>query len=352
MYKNRKISPATKMIILFVYTFLIFAIAVIAISAVNLNESKGYSSETKDENIQVVAELIESRTAGNLTDNTKKEKSKWKINFQVTKHNENVKVEDIIIYAKGKTEEGTEIYFESSKGNPSKNGTSFLTFPKYSSSGTQIEKTNEYKTSSKSYTKTNTLLSIVYVDVMYKADGEDKDFQFYFVPSKAEQLNLSKFHDEIDLVENKQKRIVYNENGYTTISITPTINNKVSTPDETINDEILFELKANEQLIREDNMYVVDSNVTMFAKVQNDKTDTDNYFSDYILVTDLHGTFVDDSNTKAWSDRERLNLSTFYTSTCSINTTYNVSELFLIVSYTTSDGKTHTDYLKINLNIK
>ena len=351
MFKENKISTATKMIILFIYTFLMFAIAITVISAASLNETKGYNTETKDKNIQVVAELIESRTAGNLTDSTKKENSKWKINFQVSKHNPDVKVEDIIIYAKGKTEEGEEIYFESSKGTPSKNGTSFLTFPKYSSSGTQIEKTNVYKTSAESYTKTNSLLSIVYVDIMYKVDGEHQEFKFYIVPAKSEHVNFNSFVKEIELTENKEKRIVYNANGYTTVSVTPTMANKKTTPEETTNDEILFELKANEQLIKEDGLYVVDANVTMFAKVKNDYTDTEQYFADYIVVTDLHGTFVDDSDTKAWSDRERLNLSTFYTSTSSINSTYDVSELYLIISYTTSDGKTHTDQLKINLNI-
>lgn len=352
MNRDRRISPATKMLIITIYTFVLFALSITVISAINLDESEGFGTATRDENIQVVAELLESRTSGNLTDNTKKEKAKWKINFQVTKNNASVKVEDIIIYAKAKTEEGQNIYFESSKGTPSKNGTSFLTFPKYSSSGTQIEKNNEYKASTESYTKTNSQLSIVYVTVMYKADGVDKELKYFFVPSKPEHYNFDKFSETIELIDNKQKRIVFNKNEYTTISITPTIEKTMSTAEKATNDTILFELKCNEQLLREKGLFVIDANVTLFAKVKNDRTDSEQYFSDYITVTDLHGTFVDDSNTKAWSDKERLNLSTFYTSECSINTSYDVSVLYLVVSYTTSDNKTHTDLLKIDLSIK
>ncbi|MBR2890855.1 MAG: hypothetical protein IKC22_00470 [Bacilli bacterium] len=359
MYREKRISPATKMVILAVYTFILFAITITIITATSINEAKGFHSMSRDENIQIVAKLVETRTSDYLKKNTDKEKASWKISYQVAKNNPNVDVKNIEIFTKAVTEEDKEIYFETTKkayssykGDPSTNGTALQSYPKYTYSETQIEKTNKINTKDNTYTKANSQLSIVYVTVFYHVDNVQKEMKFYFIPAKPDQYNFENFTEEIDLTENKGKRIVFNKNGYTTVSITPTIETETSTSETTINDSILFELKCNEKFLKEEGLFVTDANVTLFAKVKNDASDTENYFSDYITVVDLHGTFVDDNNTKAWSDHQRINLPTFYTSNCSINTTYEVSELYLIVSYTTSDGKTHTDHLKINLNIK
>ena len=84
-----KLSPATKMVLIVLYTFVLFAASIFIINLSNFETSKenkyDYKNISRDENIQIVTKLVESRTKGDVASN-KREKSSWKIDFQVAKY--------------------------------------------------------------------------------------------------------------------------------------------------------------------------------------------------------------------------------------------------------------------------
>ncbi len=345
----KKLSPATKMVLLIMYTFILFAIAVLIITTTNIDETKGYGSYSRDENIQVVAKLTENRVSNYLTKETK-EQAKWSISYQIAKNNPEVEVTDIDLYVKAKTEENKMVFFEKINVKKPNNGSS--NFYTYSS----ISKTNTK--SGDTYKKTNSQLSIVYTTIRYTVKENEnetiKELKYFFVPSKPEQIDFNSFTKEqtIKITNNNQEEKVFGNtnNGYNIVYVKPTMNELTSTAETKQHDTIKISLKCDEKFFQEENKFVVNSSVTMFAKVKNDLSDTENYFDDYITVVDLHGTFVNGNNKNAWTTQEINALNQFYTSQCSIDTVYEVSDLYLLISYTLNDGKTVYDRLLINLD--
>ena len=61
-----KLSPATKMVLIVLYTFVLFAASIFIINLSNFETSKenkyDYKNISRDENIQIVTKLVESRT--------------------------------------------------------------------------------------------------------------------------------------------------------------------------------------------------------------------------------------------------------------------------------------------------
>ena len=355
-----KLSPATKMVLIVLYTFVLFAASIFIINLSAFETSKenkyNYSNISRDENIQIVTKLVESRTRGDISSN-KREKSTWKIDFQVAKYRPSATVSNIRLYASAETEEGEMIYFEESensnssyKGNPCISNKSFYSYPKTTLTDTSIAKSSTYSTSKKAYTNSNTQLKTVWVRILYKVkvDGveENKELKYYFVPSKTTHEDFSSYNEVIEAAQNMAPINVNDENGYYSIVITPTL----STSEEVLNDKIKITLTCDETKLIESEKFIQNANVTLFAKIKNDPSDTENYFEDYFTVVDLNGTFVNNKNLGSWTENETKSLNSFYTSDCSINKEYEVSELYLIISYTNSEGITNFDRVKIVLN--
>ena len=353
-----RLNPAVKMFILVVYALILVAITIFVINLQGLDETEGYSSKGIDENIQVVAKLKESRTAASLTSETAKEKANWTIALQVAKHNAKVEVSKIETYVKAKTEKGTTIYFEESakkstsyKGVPSTSNSSFTSY------STGIAKSSTYSSSTKEYTNSNTELKMVYIRTTYVVTLEDgsevnKELKYYFVPVKPEQEDFSKYSKTITLAENKKEEIVpleEDEKGIFKLTIKPTMNEEKTTTEKTYSDVIDASVSMNLQSLAQDGLYVVNSSATVFAKVKNDKSDTTNYFADYITVLDVHGTMVDTNNASTWSTYQATQLSKFYNSSCSINTSYEASVLYVVLSATFNDGTTEFVRVKVVL---
>lgn len=356
----KNLSPAYKMLLLIIYTFILFAVSVFIITAVKLDEDKGFKSQARDENIQVVSKLVESRTVGDLSNN-KKETATWTISFQITKNNPIVEVSDIELYTTAETEDGSTIYFEESdnsntnyKGTPSITNSAFLSYPK-KTLDTKIRKTNTYSTSQKAYTQASTQLKMVYVRILYNVKSGDvkipQELKYYFVPTKPNQIDFNSIEEKAVLTKNNEVKVI-TDNNYYSISITPNLD--FTNPKEdntTYNDKIGFSLSCDESKLLEEGKYVINSSITLYAKVKNDASDTENYFDDYITVVELHGVYANKANKNAWEEKVLTKLNVFYSSSCSMNVTYEVSELYLLVSYTTNDGHTTFENAKITLNI-
>ena len=349
-----KLSPATKMVIIILYTFVLFAVSIFIINLSTFETTRenkyNYNNISKDENIQIVTKLVESRTKGNLESN-KKEKSTWDLKFQIAKHNPSATVSNISLYASAETEEGEMIYFE--KINQNKLDIKQAGFYTYSSlTYKSLEKSFSYKSSTKTYTPTNTQLAMVWVRVLYTVKiGEettDKELKYYFVPSKPKQEDFNSYNEVITTSQNMKEVLVNDSNSYYTAKITPTL----SSSEEVLNDKIKIKFEFDESKLLENKKYIQNAGLTLYAKIKNDPTDVENHFDDYFTVVDLSGAFVNTKNVGSWTEKETGTLNSFYESDVSIPKEYEVTELYLIVSYTTNEGVTNFDRYKIVLDIK
>lgn len=351
-----KLNPSVKMLILIAYAFILLVIAIFLVNIETIDETEGYGTTARDENIQVVAKLVESRSAASLSKDTNKETANWTITLQVTKNNNSVNVTEIETFIKAKTEDDTTIYFEESKNSTGYKGTPSTTSSSFVSYSSGIKRSNSYNSSTKDYTKTNTELKLVFVRTLYKTTDEDgnqeqKELKYYFAPVKPEHQKFDTFKEVINLENNDDAQIVVKDelNNYFTLDVTETINPDKTNEEKTYSDKFAPHVTVNEEKIKEENKYVANASVTVFAKVKNDQSDSENYFPDYITVMDLHGVLVDQSNTSAWTTSQIRNLSNFYKSNCSINTSYEASELYIVLTLTTNDGQTQYSYIKANI---
>lgn len=353
-----RLNPAVKMFILVAYALILVAIAIFVINLQGLDETEGYNTKGIDENIQIVSKLIESRTAASLTTENARERANWTISLQVAKHNANVEVSKIETYVKAKTEKGTTIYFEESakkstsyKGAPSTSSSSF------SSYSTGIAKSATYSSSTKEYTKSNTELKMVFIRATYvvtDADGNEtqKELKYFYVPVKPEQENFSQFTKTVTLSENKVEETIPLEEdakGVFKLVVKPTMNEEKTTAEKSYSDKVEASVSLNLDSIQKDGLYVVNSSATVFAQVKNDQSDKDNFFANYITVMDLHGAMVDTGNINAWTTYQVTSLSKYYNSNCSINTSYEVSALYVVLSATFNNGTTEFVRVKIIL---
>lgn len=351
-----KINTTAKMAILVIYAVVLTLLAIFIININNIDETEGYGTSARDENIQIASKIVESRTAASLSSDTAKERSSWTVSLQITKNNPNVEVSNIEAYVKATTQDGSNIYFEESKkDSTSYKGTPSTTSANFVSYSSNINKTNTYSSSKKEYTKTNNELKFVYIRVTYKVAQEDgtetnKELKYYYVPVKPEQEDFNTYNEVVDYDSEDTKLIEFDDSSkYYNLFVKLTRNEEKTTEEKVQSDRIVPSFKVDESYIKEQGKYVTSASVTVFAKVKNDPSDTENYFSDYITVMDIHGAFVNQDNTAAWTAAQLNNLSGYYKSTCSINTTYEASELYILFTITTSDGKTTYNKVRVNL---
>lgn len=337
-----KLSPAVKIVIVTIYTLILVALALLIISFKTEDETEGYGTKAKDENIQMVVKMYETRSRGSESTS---ETASWYTTLQVAKHNPDVEVDNIEVYIKAKTFGGSTIYFEESKlSDSSYKGTPCTSASVFMSSGSSASRATIKKT-----TTSNSELKIVYVRALYNVTKgektEQKELKYYFRPVKPENEDFSKYTIEKQLSQNNLKEEVNaSENGYYNAAVKVRLYS-----DDTTSDRIELYLSFNEGKLNEEGKSINNASVTLFAKVKNDPTDTENVISDYITIADEHGVFIDENNLSAWTTTQINGLKSFYTSTQTIKAAYDVSELYLLVTYTINNGTTTYDRIKINL---
>ena len=340
-----KLSSALKILILSIYTVLILSLAVFIISITELHEDEGYSTSAKDENIQIITKLKESRTHST---SSKEESATWNLYIQVLKNNSEVEVSNIELYAKAKTTDGKELYFEESPNSSSSyKGTPTTSSSYFCSCTSKFKK----QISSKGEV-TDTELDRLYIKVLYdvKKDEETnrKELKYFYSSIIPQNEDFSKYVETYEVENNKDKKdITIAKNGLYNINIKAAYSEEKTTEGSTKYDKFTYKVTFNEDAL-EENKHLVNSSVSIFGKVANDEKDVKNIFADYIVLSEYHGVFLDQGS-NAWTKSEKTNISNFcQENPLSINTLYDLSELYVLVSYTTNDGTTTYERTKIN----
>ena len=227
------------MAILVIYAVVLTLLAIFIININNIDETEGYGTSARDENIQIASKIVESRTAASLSSDTAKERSSWTVSLQITKNNPNVEVSNIEAYVKATTQDGSNIYFEESKkDSTSYKGTPSTTSANFVSYSSNINKTNTYSSSKKEYTKTNNELKFVYIRVTYKVAQEDgtetnKELKYYYVPVKPEQEDFNTYNEVVDYDSEDTKLIEFDDSSkYYNLFVKLTRNEEKTTEEE------------------------------------------------------------------------------------------------------------------------
>lgn len=349
MKKIEKLNLTTKMLLVLVYSFVLLLIAAFVINIGSTkDETKGYGTKARDQYIQLYTKVIEIRNEPKESDaDTRKESLQSSIYTQIVQLTD-TEVKNIELFVRAETQDGSTIYYEETKkansstykGLPNTNSSYFETSP----SG--LNKQNTYVSSSSSYKKTDTTPKIVYMDVYYDVVLETKEvvrkqLKYYFVPTNPENEKFDKYTNAGTLTNKNQFTVDAKElNDYLTIKLKYTL----SEP----NDNFEITLAANEAKFAAAGKYVVDSKITLYAKGNNHYTDTDNYFSDYILISENIGVLVDNSNTYL-KDSVKNSLTNTYLRNTNIGSSYAVSELYLSISVTLNTGETMQVFEKFNI---
>ena len=343
-----KINTPAKIVLLVVYTLILASCAVLIINIASVKDEKeGYGIVARDENIQILTKTAETRTHSTTSSN---ENANWTLYFQVLQHNKEVEVTDIEIFAKAKTVTGKTIYFEETKAYSTSN---YKGLPCKSSSSFKSFSSDFRKSISSSGELSDNEMEKVYVQVIYNAtkDGntEKKSFKYYYNLTKVDKENYNDMFETIQLTENDKYQDVSSEEfGYYSGQLRFKRNEKRSST-SSIYDVFYSKFSFDEGKIREEGKQVVDTSITIIGKIQNDVKDTNNVFSDYIKLLELHGLPLDVSGNEYYTSSEKNNISLFNGSSLSVNTLYELSEAYMLVSVTTSDGVTNYNRVKINL---
>lgn len=346
MKRIEKLNITTKMLLVLIYSFVLLLAAVFIINIADAREeNKGYSTKARDEYIQIYSKIVEMRNEPkDDSENVEKERLQSSIYTQITQTT-NKEVKNIELYVTAETHDGTKIYYEETrkansnyKGLPCKNTTYFKTSPGFN-------KQNNYSSSKNEYTKTNTTPKIVFIDVYYdvvisNTETLRKQLKYYFLPINADNENFENYEFSETLQNKTQKTVNTKQlSDYLTVKLKYVLADPNIQTDATKNDNFEIVLSANEKKFAEVGKYVVNSKIALFAKGQNHSTDTEEYFSDYILISENVGVLVDKGNSFI-EDSVKNSLTNTYIRTSNISENYKVDELYLSISVTLNTGET------------
>lgn len=356
MKNIEKLNTTTKMLLVLLYSFILLLVASLLINIADAeDETKGYGTKARDHYIQLYTKVIETRTEPKIEEqDTRKESSQYGIYTQIIQLTDK-QVKNIELYVTAETFDGTKIYYEESKksstiykGNPNTNSSYFKTSP----SG--LNKQNTYVSSSNSYKRTNTMPKIVYMDVYYdvvlsNTETVRNQLKYYFVPTNPEVENFDKYEAAGTLSNNNQFIVNTKDlKDYLSVNLKYKLSDQTAEDSNPLNDNFEITLSADESKLSAVGKYVVDSKISLFAKGKNHVTDNENYFSDYILISENFGVLVDKGNAFI-KDSVKNSLTNTYLRNTNIGSSYEVSELYLSITVTLNTGETIKIHEKFTL---
>ena len=186
---------------------------------------------------------------------------------------------------------------------------------------------------------------IVYMDVYYdviisNTETIKKQLKYYFVPTNPEFEKFESYQESGTLTNKNQFNVDTKElKDYLNVNLKYTLSDQTSDEGNSLNDNFEITLSANESKFAAMGKYIVDSKISLFAKGKNHVTDTTNFFSDYILISENFGVLVDKGNSFI-KDTIKNSLTNTYLRSTNIGTAYEVSELYLSISVTLNTGET------------
>lgn len=322
-----KLSPKMKVLILIVYTAVVVVLGVIVFNFVqpqNVDNFKEYQDAAFDENISFIVRVRENRTSADVSSETSKEKAYWDVMIYFTKKDSSLQIRKVHTLLSAVGEDGSLIYNErlnsvslTSTTIPSVSITSFA------------KKTNEYNSTTKEYQKTNHELSRLYIKVMYEIKNSDNVFEFKTINYKIELLKEIDYKFD-SFNERLTKQEAGNKKGYFESEkelFELLVEARLNTEDNPKDRFRITAIEGNE-VYNQDNK-IKNLKLVVFGKAENDPSDTEEYFSNYIKIEQFYG--VIDSKAKVNA-----------VVTLDYNKNYEINKLYFVGITTDSKQETTT----------
>lgn len=320
-----------KIIFLAAYTVLIFALAVLIINAnKSTDRFKDYQSKPEDEYVSLNLQVIEARKSKEQT-NTEYEKSNYDMSLFVIKKQVS-KITNLYSYIAIETQDDKYGYTQS-------------TSPKTMDHGTYTNQTMTFLNSStsfsfKSITNEDGKLNIndktpdkVYVKLSYDIEiGEiDKHVELNYV------CNINKLvTKDFDNAETREVAVgvVDPKSDYVTLKMTKSLT-KPENGVNTTNFKITS-VSVNTKNLPE-GAKIESFRMNVYALVKNESMVNEKYFSKYINIFSYYG---------ALDARRAISA----TKTCSLDTNYEIDEIFVNMEVKLDNGNTQNVTYKVNVN--
>ncbi|HHU24083.1 MAG TPA: hypothetical protein GXZ57_03215 [Acholeplasmataceae bacterium] len=333
MHKFSQLSVKVKVLVLVVYTValatLIVLLNVLFQPAIDANY-QDYATTPYDENLMVTLKKREKRYIPSTDDADKnKEHSFWDVFMYLTKKDSSAMVVNVHGFLTAVTAEGNLLYKEGKASTWSNTSASFASW-------SNLGKTsNDYDEKTEEYSKLDNKPIKLYVSIYYEIRNNEtgkSDFKNFTYQVEALDLDNIEFDSfEERLIDNEtagKKGYLVNEGELFDLRIERRVSGETS-------DRIRTYLTAKSI----DGISMKHMIVEIYAQVANHPTDTEEYFSDYLLIDSYYGC---------------VNQSTIMPSTnyVEINKIYNISKIYVIAKVLGSDNqeiitKAWVDYQKI-----
>ena len=322
MHKFSQLSVKVKVLVLVVYTVVLATLIVLLTRmfqpSIDANY-QDYGTTPYDENLIVTLKKREKRnipsTTGSNTDKNK-EYSYWDVFMYLTKKDSNAMIINVHGFLTALTADGNLLYKEGKASTWSNTSASFASW-------SNLGKTsNDYDSKTEEYTKLDNKPIKLYVSIYYEIrNTQTGKYDFKHFTYQAEDLDLEKIdfdsfdERQIDNETAGKKGCLVNQGELFELRIERRVTG------ETVNKLRTYLIPKTVDGVTMENMAI-----EIYARVTNHPTDTENYFSEYILIDSYYGC---------------INQSSIMPSTnaVDVNKVYTISKLYIIAKVTGSDNR-------------
>lgn len=331
------LKTSVKILMLVAYTLILVLLSALSINLMK-KETKfeEYKFLAHDENVEVAVMLIEKRTPSSESNKDSKEVAKWNARITLNSLDSSAKYKNVSAYLILETNSGKLIYNEKIKPDEVKMEATYISNYQNFTGITSLKEeknstTNEFEVKDESP-------RYGYLTVVYEKQSKEDEkawtkhqinYKFDIIESAQEDFTK---YEITTAQENKNEYIVdlKDTNKLYSISFKP----------NHTDDEYRYNVNLNysKEEIGKAGINVDDSSIAVFAKVSNDKNDTNNVISDYVQLLHVYGIFT-----------QREAGIPLTGTTISISKKYKISELYILVTLRTESGKTTQNRVKLDI---
>lgn len=331
------LKTSVKILMLVAYTLILVLLSALSINLMK-KETKfeEYKFLAHDENVEVAVMLIEKRTPSSESNKDSKEVAKWNARIALNSLDSSAKYKNVSAYLILETNSGKLIYNEKIKPDEVKMEATYISNYQNFTGITSLKEeknstTNEFEVKDESP-------RYGYLTVIYEKQSKEDEkawtkhqINYKFDVIESAQEDFTKYESTTSQ-KNKEEYIVdlKDTNKLYSISFKP----------NHTDDEYRYNVNLNysKEEIGKAGINVDDSSIAVFAKVSNDKNDTNNVISDYVQLLHVYGIFT-----------QRETGIPLTGTTISISKKYKISELYILVTLRTESGKTTQNRVKLDI---
>ncbi len=282
-----------KILVLIVYTFAVFTIAFLIVSATNKGVNfKDYADEPSDENLAVITQILEKRE-NSRQNGTDYEKSVYDLYFYVKKIR-SVDLKNIFIYVAVETEEGIT-YVQSSTKKDLTSSSSVISTISILNSSKEFA-VNKIEDNDGEITQINKIPENLYIKVSYDEvkDSElmHKEFNFKI---KYDDIDKEKFNDfeERDVItEGSDSGCIQFKQDYLKLKFIKIYNEKTDKKPAYNDYRISSVKKVSSNLPL--NVSIKSLKIEVTAEITNESLLNEKYFSKYVKLFVYEGDYAAD----------------------------------------------------------